>query len=244
MEDSPCQRKGFGCCAAGGRRRRPPATNAAGDAGRVGPDWVRHRQGLHVAGTSAGQPRTSPATRRYWSSRFCSSPWSRPSRPSCSSRFCSSSRTCSSSRRSLSLRASRLVRLRPIRPSCSMPVGSVASVRATGWRIARASPTIGARRPGAQGERRGFPGGDDEAGGGGVGVQVGQVVLVEFGHGVPGELVGVLRRAGEEDLVAGVRGQRQLGVAGQLGEVLVGQDQATGGSRGPRRACPRPTRPG
>jgi hypothetical protein len=32
---------------------------------------------------------------------------------------------------------------------------------------------------------------DDQAGGGGVGVEVGQVVFVEVGHRVPGELVGV-----------------------------------------------------
>lgn len=49
-------------------------------------------------------------------------------------------------------------------------------------------------------------------------------MLVEFGQGVAGELVGVFGGAVEVDLVPGVRGQRELGVAGQLGEVLVGED--------------------
>ena len=46
--------------------------------------------------------------------------------------------------------------------------------------------------PGPQGERRGVPAVDDQAGGGGVGVEVGQVVFVEFGQGVPGQDAGVL----------------------------------------------------
>jgi hypothetical protein len=48
-------------------------------------------------------------------------------------------------------------------------------------------------------------------------------VLVELRQGVPDQLVRVFLRAGEEDLVSAVRGQGQLGVARQPGEVLVGQ---------------------
>src|SRR3712207_7990620 len=55
----------------------------------------------------------------------------------------------------------------------------------------------GLGRAGLHGERRRLPTGDHEAGDGGVGVEVGQVVLVEFGQGVPAEDAGVLRRHGE-----------------------------------------------
>src|SRR6266536_5221496 len=51
----------------------------------------------------------------------------------------------------------------------------------------------------AHGERRGFPVGDHEPAGGGVRVQVAEVVLVELRQGVPSQLVRVLRAAVEED---------------------------------------------
>jgi hypothetical protein len=54
---------------------------------------------------------------------------------------------------------------------------------------------------------------------------VGQVVFVEFGQCMPGELVGVFGGAGEEDLVAGVGGEGQDGLAGELGQVLVRQHE-------------------
>ena len=79
---------------------------------------------------------------------------------------------------------------------------------------------------GGEGEGGEFAVGDQEPGGGGVDVEVGQVVLVEFGQGVPGEVAGVFGVDGEVDLGAGVRGDRGLGLAGELGEVLVGQDEA------------------
>jgi hypothetical protein len=60
---------------------------------------------------------------------------------------------------------------------------------------------------GAQRERDCFLPGDNEPGRGAMHVHVGQVVLVEFRQGVAGQLVRVLGRAGEEHLVAGVRGQ-------------------------------------
>jgi hypothetical protein len=47
-------------------------------------------------------------------------------------------------------------------------------------------------RLGGEGERGGFLGVDDEAGGGGVAVEVSEVVFVEFGQGVVGQFAGVL----------------------------------------------------
>ena len=47
--------------------------------------------------------------------------------------------------------------------------------------------------PGGHGECCGLAVADDEAYGGGVGVEVGQVVLVQFRQRVAGQLVGVLR---------------------------------------------------
>src|SRR6266511_3196234 len=94
-----------------------------------------------------------------------------------------------------------------------------------GWDAAKRGglPDRVLRRLRAQGERRGLAGGDDQTGGGSVGVEMGHVVLVQLRQGVPGQLVRVLRRTREEDLVAGVRRQGELGLAWQLGQVLVRQ---------------------
>src|SRR6266511_4950531 len=72
----------------------------------------------------------------------------------------------------------------------------------TGNRLAQRGglPDRVLRRLRAQGERRGLAGGDDQTGGGSVGVEMGHVVLVQLRQGVPGQLVRVLRRTREEDL--------------------------------------------
>ena len=54
---------------------------------------------------------------------------------------------------------------------------------------------------------------------------MGQVELVEFGQGMPGQDPGVFRRTGEVDLVAAVRGDRRGRLAGELDQVLVREHQ-------------------
>lgn len=86
----------------------------------------------------------------------------------------------------------------------------------------RSSGLRGRQRPGTQGERRGFLGVDDEAGGGLEGAEVGEVVFGEVGGDVSFEDVGVFGGDREVDLVAGVGGDGVAELAGKLGEVLVG----------------------
>ena len=50
-------------------------------------------------------------------------------------------------------------------------------------------------------------------------------MLRQLRHRVPGQLVRVLRRTAEVDLVAGVGGQGELGFAWELGQVLMRQGQ-------------------
>ena len=104
-------------------------------------------------------------------------------------------------------------------------------------RIAVASPTIGARRAGGEGERRRLPVADEQAGGGGVGVEVGQVVLVEFGQGVPGRIRGRLRASRRSRSCCGRSRTPRRGGRGGTGPGSGATGPSTAGICGPRRAC-------
>ncbi len=77
---------------------------------------------------------------------------------------------------------------------------------------------------GAEGEGGGLFAGDDEPGGGGVGAEVGEVVLGDGGGDVAGEGVGVLGGHGEPHLGAGVGRDRLAQLSGELAQVLMGED--------------------
>ena len=85
---------------------------------------------------------------------------------------------------------------------------------------------------GAHGERLRLLAVEDEACGGVVDAEVGEVVIGQPGCGVAGQVAGVLRGGVEEDLAAGVGGHALPQLAGKLAEVLVGQ-----GHRDPESAC-------
>jgi len=76
-------------------------------------------------------------------------------------------------------------------------------------------------RVGSDGERRCFGAADDEAGGCGVGSEVGQVVRGQFGRDVPLQDPGVFRGKVEQQFAAGVGGDPFAEVAGQLRQMLM-----------------------
>jgi hypothetical protein len=76
---------------------------------------------------------------------------------------------------------------------------------------------------GGEGEGRGLLAVDDEAGRGGVGTQVREVVLGQVGGDVAFEGAGVLGAHGEPDLGAGVGRHRLAQLLSELAEVLVGK---------------------
>lgn len=76
---------------------------------------------------------------------------------------------------------------------------------------------------GGQGEGGKFAAVGDQAGGGGVGLQVREVVFAQVGCGVAGQQAGVFGAGGEEHFRAGVGADGELHFLGHLGHVLVGQ---------------------